>query len=179
MRGCIGIKIFLVICPSSHRTEDLPSPEVFWNLRLSCMSFLPSSFLLSWFSACWASPHFYCSGFPLCSASTGWAFCRVGLLLCLAYTSLGPSQGCFSHFTSKSQPQVFLVECTISSVLSCCSKCLKWRSGVTLQSFIRQTKDSTLLRHKDVPSPKQEPQPVLAPSFCMYCLLPLNLHYAN
>ena len=78
MRDCKGIKILLVICPSRHRGEDfLPQPEVFWNLRLSCMSFLPNWFSLSQFPACWASCHFPCAGFSSCSASTAGAFAEL------------------------------------------------------------------------------------------------------
>ena len=90
MRDCKGIKILLVICPSSHRSEDLlPQPEVFWNLSLSCVSFLLSLFSLSWFPARWASCHFPCAGFSLHSASICGSFCQVGLLLFLASASGG------------------------------------------------------------------------------------------
>ena len=66
MRDCKGIEILLAICPSSHRAEDfLPQLEVFWNLRLSHVSFLQSLFLLSRFLTHWASCHFHCAGFLL------------------------------------------------------------------------------------------------------------------
>ena len=64
MRDCKGLKSLLAICLSSHRSKDFLSPlEVFWNLRLSHVSFLPSWFLLFQFPARWASCHFPCSGF--------------------------------------------------------------------------------------------------------------------
>ena len=75
MRDCKGIKIFLAICPSSHRSKNfLPKPEVSWNLRLSHLRFLLSLFLLSWLPARWASCHFLCAGFSLHSTSTTGAF---------------------------------------------------------------------------------------------------------
>ena len=79
MRDCKGIKVLLGMCPSSHRGEDLlPLPEDFWNLRLSLVSFLLSSFSLSRFPACWASCHFPCPGFSSRSASTVGAFAELG-----------------------------------------------------------------------------------------------------
>ena len=79
MRDYIGIKILLAICPSSHKGEDfLPQPEVSWNLRLSCVSFLLSLFLLSCFPSCCASCHFHWAGFSSCSASTVGAFTELG-----------------------------------------------------------------------------------------------------
>ena len=90
MRDCKGIKILLAICPSSHRGEDfLPQPKVFWNLRLSCMGFWPSLFLLSQFSACWASCHFHWAGFSSPSASTAGAFTKLGF----CYLWPGPHGG--------------------------------------------------------------------------------------
>ena len=78
-RDCKGIKILLAICPSSHRGEDfLHQPEVFWNLGLSCASFLLSLFLLSRFPAHWASCHFHCPEVSLHSASTTGAFADLG-----------------------------------------------------------------------------------------------------
>ena len=44
-------------------------------------------------------------------------------------------------------------------------------SLVTAQSFIWQTKGSTPLRHEDRPTPKERPQPTLAPSFYTFCIL--------
>ena len=87
MRDCKGIKTLSAICPSSHRVEDfLLQPEVFWNLRLSCMSFLLSLFLLSWVLACWASCHFHCAGFSSCL--TSWASSVLGLHLTVANLKL-------------------------------------------------------------------------------------------
>ena len=79
MRDCKGIKILLAICPSSHRSEDfLPQPEVSWNLRMRCVSFLPTLSLLSRFPARWASCHVPCASFSLRSASTAGAFAKFG-----------------------------------------------------------------------------------------------------
>ena len=79
MKDCKGIKILLAICPSRHRSEDLlPQLELFWNLRLSSVSFLLSLFLLSKLLAHWASCHFHRAGFSLCSASTTGAFAGLG-----------------------------------------------------------------------------------------------------
>ena len=78
MRGCKGFKILLGICLSSHRSKDfLPQLEVFWNLRLSHVSFLPSWFSLFQFPARWASCHFPYSGFSPHSASTVEAFAEL------------------------------------------------------------------------------------------------------
>ena len=69
----------LAICPSNHRSEDLlPPTRVSWNLRLSHMSFLSSLFLMYLFPAQWASCHFHCAGFSLCSASTVGALTKLG-----------------------------------------------------------------------------------------------------
>ena len=52
------------ICPSSHRSKDfLPQPEVFWNLRLSCVCFLLSLFSPSQVPAHWTSCHLHRTGF--------------------------------------------------------------------------------------------------------------------
>ena len=89
MRDCKGIKIrfMLDFCLSSHKSKDfLPQPEVFWNLRLSHMSFLPFVF---------AVPVPSTLGFlslPLLWVFFAWSFhcrsfCQVGLLLYLASIS--------------------------------------------------------------------------------------------
>ena len=52
-------------------------------------------------------------------------------------------------------------------------------SSVTAHIFIWQTKDSTLLRHEGRWAPKEMLQPILAPCFYTFCLLPLHLPYAN
>ena len=156
----------------------LTYPEVFWNQRLYCMSFLLSLVLLPWFPACWASPDFYCSGFPLCSAYTWCTFSELDFSYAWLPPRWGPAevlQSCYIQVTA----QHMLGECVISSVLSCCGKDLKRWSSDTAQTFIQQTNDSTLLRHEDVPTSKQRHQPILAPSFYMFCLLLLNQPYAN
>ena len=133
------------------------------------MSFLPSLFLLSQFPACWASCHFHCTGFPLCSASTTWAFAKLGFCCawfppCWAWAEVVSARLNPSHGTRSG-------ECVVSSVLSCHSKDLKWQTSVTalLQlSFIWQAKDSTPLRHVGRPTPKGRPQSVLASSSYMF-----------
>ena len=128
-RDCKGIGILLAICPSRHRSEDLlPLPGVFWNLRLSRVSFLLSLFLLSPFPPCWASCHSL--SLPLhwvflMFSFYGWSFCRVWLLLCLVTALPGLSWGCFRQVRSKSWHHIMSVECVISSVLSGCRKNLK------------------------------------------------------
>ena len=91
MSDCKGIKILLAICPSNDRGEDLLSqPKVFWNLRLSHVSFR---------QVCFCCPSFQHAGLPLTSPALGFLsvqlppreFCRVGFLLCLASVSLGLS----------------------------------------------------------------------------------------
>ena len=92
-RNCKGIEILLGTCPSSHRSKGLlPKPEVFWNLKLSPVSFLLSSF-------------FCCPGFqhdrPLVS-SPALGFLHVlrllgelrpvGLLLCLVSSLRGRAE---------------------------------------------------------------------------------------
>ena len=89
MRGCKGIKIFLAICPSSHRSKNfLSEPEVSWNLRLSHVSFLLSLFLLSWLPEQWVSCHFRRAGFSSRPTSTTGAFSELGF--CCAWP---PPQG--------------------------------------------------------------------------------------
>ena len=64
----------------------------------------------------------------------------------------------------------------ISSVLSYCSKDLKWWARVTawLQlNFILKIKGSTPWRHEGRPTPKERSQPILAPHFFIrFFLLP-------
>ena len=73
-------------------------------------------------------------------------------------------------------------ESVISSVLSRCSKDLKWQTSVIalLQlSFIQQAKDSTPLRHEGGLTQKERPQSVLASSFYSFVSSLLSLPYAN
>ena len=73
-------------------------------------------------------------------------------------------------------------ESVIPSVLSRCSKDLKWQTSVIalLQlSFIQQAKDSTPLRHEGGLTQKERPQSVLASSFYSCVSSLLSLPYAN
>ena len=73
-------------------------------------------------------------------------------------------------------------ESVIPSVLSRCSKDLKWQTSVIalLQlSFIQQAKDSTPLRHEGGLTQKERPQSVLASSFYSFVSSLLSLPYAN
>ena len=66
-------------------------------------------------------------------------------------------------------------QCVISLVLSRHSKDLKCWTNVTSQlqlSFILQAKDSTLLRHKGGPTPKERSQSVLASFFYTFVSSP-------
>ena len=66
-------------------------------------------------------------------------------------------------------------ECVVSLVLSRHSKDLKCWTNVTSQlqlSFIWQAKDSTLLRHKGGPTPKERSQSVLASFFYTFVSSP-------
>ena len=97
MRDCKAIKILLAICPSSHRSEDFLSQPELWNMRLSCVSFLLTLFLLSWFAVWWASCHFHCAGFSSCSASFPRAFTE--LRFCCAWS---PRRGCSARLNMRS-----------------------------------------------------------------------------
>ena len=86
----------------------------------------------------------------------------------------------YPQFWLFSQWVILSGECVISLVLSHCSKDLKQWTSVTalLQfSFIWQAKDSTSLRHEEGPTQKGRINP--GSSFCMFCLLPMNLPYVN
>ena len=73
-------------------------------------------------------------------------------------------------------------ECVISSVLTHCSKDLKWQTSVTAQlqlSFIWPAKESTPSRPEGGPTPKERPQSTLASPFIRFVSSPLSLPYAN
>lgn len=77
MRDCEGIKILLVIHPSSHRSKDfLLQWEVFWNLRLSHMSFQLFVFIVPVSSSLLCC--FQCTGFSSLSAFTMGGFAELG-----------------------------------------------------------------------------------------------------
>ena len=82
--------------PSSHRSEDLlPKPEVFWNLRLACVSFLLSSFFAVPVSRTMGLPLSWVS-LPSTSvgASLSWAPAVLGLFLEEVVSArLNPSHG--------------------------------------------------------------------------------------
>ena len=105
MRDCKEIKILLAVCPSSHRREDfLLQLEVFWNLRLSCMSFL-----LSLSFAVLVSSLLGFLSLPLCWVfflfnSHHRSFCQIWLLLSLASSLRRPPQGCFSQVKLETWP---------------------------------------------------------------------------
>ena len=91
-RDCKGIKTLLGIRPSGHRSK-----EVFWNLRLSCLSSL-----LSCFFAVPVSSTLGILSLPLCWVLLTFSFHRrsfrqVGLLLCLASSLQGSCQGCLTQ----------------------------------------------------------------------------------
>jgi len=87
LRDCKGIKILLAIGSSSHRSEDFLSQlEVFWNLRLSRVSFLWVCF------CCSAFQHvgllftstvlgFLCFQLPPWELSPSWASAVLGLCI--------------------------------------------------------------------------------------------------
>ena len=145
MRHGKGIKILLAICPSNHRSEDLlPPTRVSWNLRLSHVNFLSSLFLMSLFPAQWASCHFHCAGFSLCSASTVGALTKLGFC-CVQPLPRGSRAEVVSAKLNPETAQYMSGEFTISSVLSCCSKNLKrWWTSVTAQ-FHLTSKGSYIL----------------------------------
>ena len=74
-------------------------------------------------------------------------------------------------------------EFVISSVLSHCSKNLKWWDRPVLQlNFIWQAKENTSLRPEDRPTQKKRREvPLLnfGSSFYMFFLLPMSLPYVN
>ena len=127
----------------------------------SCVSFLPSLFLLSQFPGCWASSHFHCTGFSLHSASTTWAFGQVGLLLCsVSPPHWGRAEVVSARLNWVAAPDM-LVECVISLVLSHGSKDLKQQTSVTAKwqlSFIWQAKESISLKYKGGLTQKREAQ---------------------
>ena len=168
----------LAIYPSSHRNEDLlPYPEVFWNLRLSCVSLLPSFF---------CCPSFQHTG--LLVTSTGywvffvftfhhWSFCRVGFLLCLASALLGVGQAgvvsvrlSLSHSTRNVRGMCnFLGSVSPQQRFEMADWCY---SSVTAQSFIRQAKESTPWKREGRLTPKERTQSVLLSSFYTFVSLP-------
>ena len=82
--------------PSSNRSEDLlPYPEVFWNLRLGCVSFLLSSFFTVPVSGTMGLPLLWVS---LPSASSARSFTELGS--CCAWPLL--HRGWFSQVKSES-----------------------------------------------------------------------------
>ena len=62
-------------------------------------------FLVSWFPACWASCYFPCSGFASCSASTAWAFAKLGFCGAWPPPRGGQTEIFFSQLKSQSQHQ--------------------------------------------------------------------------
>ena len=91
MSDCKGIKILLAICPSNRRDEDfLPQLQVFWNLRLSHVSFAEFVFAVP------VSSRLDFLSLPLHSVFFTFSFHhgsfrQIGLLLCLASTLRGLS----------------------------------------------------------------------------------------
>ena len=87
----------------------------------------------------------------------------------------------FSFWPLKHSTQVKVSgECVISSVLSCCSKNLKWQTSVTVQiqlSFIWQAKEDTSPRCKGQPKGRQRLD--FGSSFYIFCLLLLSLPCVN
>ena len=159
MKGCKGIKIMLAIC-----LADIGVRASYLNWR--------SSEIWDWvtWAFCWicsCCPGFQhirllvtsCTGFPLHSASTTWAFPELGFYYAWPHL-VGPSQDCFSQVTSESQHQIMSEECAISLVLSHRSKDLKRWTSVTAglqHSFICQAKESTPLRREGELTPKARP----------------------
>ena len=183
----------LGICSSSHRSEDLlPQPEVFWNLRLSHVSFLLSSFftvpvsstmgLLS-LPLCW----FLCVQLPP-RLLLSWARAVLGLFLAGAAPRL--FQPGYIRVTAPSMSG----ECVISLVLSRHNKnlkqwtlkpsdrpCLSCRtdqcySSLLQLSFIWKIRENTSSRREGMPtqrtqreervSEREAPGP-LAPLLCV------------
>ena len=179
MRDCKGIKILLVICPSSHWGENLlPHPEVFWNLWLSHVSFLLSLFLLSQFQHARLLVTsivlgFLCVWLPQCELLPSWASVVLGFFLTGAELMLlhpGYIQVMAADMLGK---------CVISSVLSCHSKDLKWCTRVTAQFYsAKQRKVHPWGMRAGWPQ-RQGVNPSWLPLFICFVSSPLSLPYAN
>ena len=108
---------------------------------------------------------------PSCKLSLSWASAVLGLRLMGAEPRL--LQLGYLRVTATGVSG----ECVISSVLSCCSKYLKWQTSVTawLQlSFIRQAKGSTPVRCEGGLTPKERLNPFWLPPFIHLSSPPLE-----
>ena len=103
MRGYKGIKLLLAICPSSHRGEDLHTGLLVTSTALG----------------------FLHVQLPLCKLSLSWASAVLGLRL------MGAEPRLLQLGYLRIMATGVSGECVISSVLSCCSKYLKWQTSVT------------------------------------------------
>ena len=146
----------LDVCPSSHSSEDfLPQTEVFWNLKLSHVSFLPVLILLFQFPALWASCHFHCTGLSLgfLSLPLHWVFftvrlhcgsiCLVGLLLCLASASQGRRVVVSAKLNLRNGTMYVRGVCNFFSSVSLQQKFEAMERPVLQFSFIWQSKENT------------------------------------
>ena len=128
------------------------------------MSFLPSLFLLPWFPACWASCHFPCTGVPSVQLPPH-ELSPSGASAVLSLRLAGAKLRLFQPGHIRVTAPYICWGSIISSVLSCRSKDLKWWASVTVQSFIRQVKESTPSGCEGRPSPNERPQSSWHPPF--------------
>ena len=145
----------------------------------SCVSFLPSLFLLFQFLTCWASCHFHCTGFSLHSASTVWAFAKLGFCYVQSLPHWGRAEVVSARLNRVAAPDM-LGKCVVSLVLSHSSKDLKQQTSVTAKlqlSFIRKAKGSISSRQEGGLTQKQ--RLILGSSSSVFCLLPLSLPCVN
>ena len=105
MRGCKRIKILLGLCPFSHRRQGPPA------LTGGLLESETATWAFSW--VCFCCPCWVSSVLGFLSLPLHWVFFalsfhrgsfrQVGLLLCLASASWGPSWDCFSQVKSEKQ----------------------------------------------------------------------------
>ena len=147
------------------------------------MSFLLSLFLLSQFPLCWASCHFHCTGFSLCSSSTVGAFTELGF--CCAWPQ--PCQGQARVVSARLNPRnstIYVREvCNFLGSVSLKQK-FEVMGGPVLQlSFIWQSKENTSSRVERRPTQKrwrdERESSILAPLFMCFFLLLLSLLWVN
>ena len=140
--------------------------------------------MLSQFPAQWASCHFRCAGFSLCSASTtgdfaGLGFCCVWPLPCRGQAKVVSARLNLSHGTRYVGGVCnFLSFVSPKQKLEVADQCY---SLVTAQSFSWQaTKESTPSRREGWLTTKERLQSILASSFYTFISSPtLSLLYAN
>ena len=113
-------------------------------------------------------------------ASTAGAF-AVGLLLCLASDSWGPSWGCSSLVKSEKWHHIY--QGSVYFPWFCLAAAKIWSNGQTsvIAQFYLESKGKYMLKAWEWADPKEKQAlgSILAPLFICFFLLPLSLTYIN